>query len=378
MSTSDQVGSHRVERGTMGAAWRSELARLLPPHVGPSRGQPCDPMVVGLQNYHTLQQQGAQGLAQARVKFPLIAAAEALNSEDGKTDQIKLMVLADMPRDEIGQRMGVEAAAIEMWEQLYFDVRDLRHAAGWLAVHVIEKARKQCRPDLASRMKLAICAGPVAVRALLDAESGMPFDEADRLFQRHVKLHVKFDYAVNMPLESEKAKLAFLKLYSHLQIQEKRITLAREKLTQRCAQLRHRCSTDKSRMAFAAKQEEAQLEENQERRENALQRKKERQRKQAEAMELAAHRAHAERLAMQARIAASPLSQLTWNKPPARELDVGYLAPLTDGLSGESRTEGQPGFEPWDTLGEPWESEFNTAESSYVGAVTEHDAMVGV
>ena len=74
------------------------------------------------------------------------------------------MVLVDIAAEEMGDRLAIPRAAIEFWEALNFDVRDLRHAVGWISVEVIRREQKAGRTQLAARLKLVLMAGPQAAR----------------------------------------------------------------------------------------------------------------------------------------------------------------------------------------------------------------------
>jgi hypothetical protein len=157
-----------------------------------------------------------------------------------------------MALGEVQQRLGVEIAVVEAWEQIFFDVRDLRSATSWFAAHVIEPERAAGNLELVSELKLALGGGPVAARAILDCKGTLPLDEADRLFQQKLKLSMKFDQAVEMPLTTNQDSLKFLRLYMQLELETKRLELASQKLHQRCDAQRDRHELAKMRIELAA------------------------------------------------------------------------------------------------------------------------------
>ena len=75
-----------------------------------------------------------------------------------------IMTMADMAAEEMVNRLTIPRSAIELWEALNFDVRDLRRAVAWIAAEVIRPEQNAGRTQLAARLKLALMAGPVAAR----------------------------------------------------------------------------------------------------------------------------------------------------------------------------------------------------------------------
>ena len=73
-----------------------------------------------------------------------------------------IMALAGIAADEMGDRLAIPRAAIELWEALHFDVRDLRRAVAWISTSVIRPEQKAGRMQLAARLKLVLMAGPEA------------------------------------------------------------------------------------------------------------------------------------------------------------------------------------------------------------------------
>jgi hypothetical protein len=50
-----------------------------------------------------------------------------------KRSELKILIMADCPRDEIAQRYGVAAEVVEACEELFYDVRAAREAIDWIA-----------------------------------------------------------------------------------------------------------------------------------------------------------------------------------------------------------------------------------------------------
>lgn len=286
-------------RSGLGPAWRLELATSWPRDV-----DRLDPLIGQLRQYLAAK---ADPHA-ARVAYPLVAGAADLQADTCLASNLMLMVLANLPLAEMAERTGQTPAQLELWEQIYFDCRDLREATCWLAAHVIEPAARNGDHKLASKQKLAIVAGPQAIRSLLDTEGGVPLDEAERLFARHVKLHVKIDVATNMVTSTPQDSVRFLKLYAANDLQMRRLKLAGEKLAQQCVARREKHERAKLQLELAHKREEqkAILRQN---------RATERQQRQATAAaaQIAAQRQAAKaKRAEEVRVANSPLKALRW------------------------------------------------------------------
>ena len=332
-----EFDQRRAHRGLMGGAWRYLYAQSLPSSLPPRLAKQCDPLVRDLRRYLTLKAEGPQGAAQAMARFPSIAVAFELDEDAGKVDKLKMMVLAGMALDEIHTRVGIEPAVATVWEQIFFDVRDLRHATSWLASNVIAKERDKGKAELAAHLKLAICAGPSAVRAICDVASGAPVDEAERLFERHLRLCAKVDEAVAMPVTSEKHAVQLLKNVAQLELEKKRLELEGQKLAQRCAAAHDRHELAKQRLELAARRAESRLAERQRRVDKQYPTGSNCTRASDVRM---LDRQLAEQQARAVRAAACPLAQLTWGAEP-EEADGALIVPLTETVSTHAAREPQ-------------------------------------
>jgi hypothetical protein len=320
--TPNNTDPFRNHRGLLGPAWCFELARSITPDDVPPNFAAASPVLREAVDYLTRCAQGH--FIEASQRYPRIAAAEALQANIEQVERLKLMVLADLPRDEIAQRLAFDEPVIEAWESLFFDLRDLRQAHQWLAMHVVEKERQHGNQVQASQMTLAIMAGPVAVRALLDSGSPQPIDEAVRLFQRHLQLQLKLDQAVNLPLQTERANVRFIRVYIQLQQAQQRLDLARTKLELRCTEMRARHERQQERRELAQRRATAQ---------DSVRKQRQQARRWPvdqpstdDDIQLAKYRALAEAQALSERIAQSPLSAVTWETSPLPPNDVADLA----------------------------------------------------
>jgi len=334
----------REQRTFRGPKWRSEVAQEMTNLSDRSAARTWDPLTIDTAKCYALRADGGGGIVRAAEKYPFIAAAILLHDDVAKTDVMKLMTLVDSPTNAIAKRVEVEPAVVQVWERLFFDVRDMRGAVSWLSGQVIEPERKAGNTALAARMKLALVAGPDGVDAILALDEGAPVDEAERLLQRKLKLDLKFDEAVNMPLDSDNST-TFVKLYVALQLSEKRLELAGKKLAASCAAARDRHELSKMRMEYA--QERSTIEAN-ERRGKAERRRRmqeDRVAAAADMQELQRHARLAEQKAAACRVAQSPLSRLVLGPaelepaPPSTVSPVSVTTTLPDWAASEFVTE---------------------------------------
>jgi len=326
----------RGQRSIRGPKWRSGAAQELANSADQSSARAWDPLTIDTAKYYAQCADGEDGIIRARKKHPAIAAAILVNDDDAKTDVMKLMILVDSPTNTIAKRVGVEPAVVEVWERLFFDVREMRSAVSWLSGQVIEAECKAGNTALAARMKLALVAGVDGVNAILELDEDAPVNEAERLFQRKLKLDLKFDEAANMPLGSDRNSMKFIKLYLQLQGSEKRLELDGKKLAASCAEARDRHERGKLRMENA--QERSTIKAEERRSKVGRRRLKQADRVAAAAamQDLQRHAHLAEQESAACRVAQSPLSRLVLGSakpkpaPPAASAPAG---PVTTTLS---------------------------------------------
>jgi hypothetical protein len=299
----------RCRRAMYGPAWRAMMADRMEIPPGSRLLDVLDETLIDYGKYRRLKGPDGEGAERAAKAYPRFAAAEHLNEDSDKSAMLKMMVLADMPDDELLTRSGVEVEVLKIWERLFFDARTQHKATDWLAHQVVNREAKSGNPELAAKLRMAIVGGPVAVRGMLDMVTDVSLDEADRLFQRRLKLSMKLDMAANMPIETDKQRMFFMNLHIDLMGQEQRIALAEQKLTQRCAEARDRFELAKMRMEQAAEFRAIRLSEKQRKAEQREFRRADQ--RQAE-QEVGRYQAAAERKAMECRIAESSLAKLRW------------------------------------------------------------------
>ena len=303
----------RCQRGMKGPAWRVETAINMGIPPGMPSAAMGDETLLNFVKYRRLQSQDGRGAERASFAFPTIAAAERLNDDQEKIAPLKLMILADMSYDEMHARSGIDIAVLQTWEALFFDARHQRQATSWLAHQIVNRESKTGDLRFASKLKLAIMAGPVAVRGMLDMLDGICLDEADRLFQQKLTLGQKMDVAAEMSVDTDKTRMFFIKTNINLIAAEKRLALAEQKLAQRCVEARDRFELEKMRLEQAAEFAAIRLHEKQRKADARASRAA--LRRQAE-QELGRYQQQAMQKAGACRAAESPLAQLRWNSKP--------------------------------------------------------------
>jgi hypothetical protein len=299
----------RCYRPMRGANWRRQLAasrsRSKSRTTKPSRSTSSAPRHddPALREYCDYREHAARhGVAAARATFPLVAQAEQIEQDPARREAAMIMVMADIAAEELSDRLAIPRAAIELWQALNFDLRDLRHAMAWILAHVIRPEQKAGRTELAARLKLALMAGPEAARALVSCELSGPVDEAERLFQRDLKLAAKIEEAADLPLRSERETLAVLRL----PVEIKRLDLAKAKLAEKCTKARERHELKVRRVKLRAERAAARQAAGGRRRKAAAVEARQAER------ERARERARVDQVARAARAVQSPLAQLQW------------------------------------------------------------------
>lgn len=299
----------RRQRSMLGPSWRAQSAAQLNLKPGMPAPEFADEHLIVFGKYRRLQQQGDAGIQQAATLYPAVAAAERLNRDVETTSMLKLMIVADMAYDEMQSRTAVEIEVLKSWESLYFDARGQLQAMMWLSHQVIEREIESGNAELAAKLKLAIMIGPVAVRSMLDMQSGICLDEADRLFQRKLTLSAKFDVAANMSIDTEKKAMFFIKTHQNLMAAENRQALAERRLAQRCTEARDRFDHNKLKQEQAA---ELEVLKHNEKLRKAARRASETALRQQAARDLDDYRKQALRKMHDCRVAESPLALLRW------------------------------------------------------------------
>jgi hypothetical protein len=238
----------------------------------PSRGllAAADAWVRHARDYLSVCGQDRSGPEEAAKHHPAIAAAAKLMAEESPSGRevvegLQILVLGDCPRSEIAERLELSVEAVEAWEALYFDVREARQAVDWVHRHVILPAEQDGNTGLAARLRLA-SNGPAAACSIFDAGTNAPFREGQRLFDRKVRLALKFEEAAQLSLDSEARKLTYMKLHAQLQGREQHLAYLERKLEQRSRDATFRWRQAEARLRAAERRAERERERAEERR----------------------------------------------------------------------------------------------------------------
>jgi len=248
---------------------------------------------------------------QGRRLFPHIAAAEALSKDDsGILDDLKVLVVGNLPRPEIAARLRLGEDVVTTWELLFYDVRSTLTSYDWLLKAVIRPEEIAGNGSLAAKLKFAT-AGPVMARAVLDAESRVALQRGVSLFDQKICLMIRFQQALQLPFDSERAKLFFIKRHADLLYRERRLGLAERRVVAQSEQALRKEKIAQARQEIAARHEQeraAKKVERMQRKERQETAQQERQaRKQGALIALLRSRKAAEE-----RASNSPLAALRW------------------------------------------------------------------
>ena len=305
-------------RGLLGPGWRQYEARRLPDRVPARVAMRQDPAVLAFRNYLTLISSSEDGAAVAQAAFPQIAAAVELNSNPALIEKLKCIVLAEIPPAEMAERLLLTIAVVETWELLFFDVRPSLKARDWVWMHVIEPPFQAGDVTAAARLHLAFSGGPVVGRCLWDADCRLPLDDAERFLGMKVRMDLKLREAYEVPVLDSKHALEIMSLANDV----RRIELDEKKLAQKALETGRQYELDVRRLdLFERRMKQAAAE-----RRNRPPRRQTKQKatsnvsplqRQAVA-DMAQLKKGLARLALEQRIANSPLSKLTWAESTAR------------------------------------------------------------
>jgi len=211
--------------------------------------------------------------------------------------------------------LNVDQAAVQAWEALFFDVRGSREAVVWVYHWVVHSEERCGNSALAAKLKVAYAAGPVAAKAALKAETQIPFTAGEKLFDEDLKLRMRIGEAIQIPLDTSRQKLQFLKITADMDCRKKRLELESIKLEQKILEATRREIVREARGKEAEQraQREARREEERARRRLEKELRKRRDREAAEARELAYQKWQAE---LKEQRAGSALAQLCWETSP--------------------------------------------------------------
>ena len=227
-------------RDRRGPAWRWKLAEENLHDRPGQRLRRFGRDFLDTHHYRSLCDYSPVGRKQAFHLYPLLAAAEELNADMVRIGDCKVAVLGELDPKEVCRQLNVDEAVFRVWEKTFFDIRGCRSATGWIQIHVIRPEIAAGRGEVAARLRMVAALGPLAAKLILAADTRPPIQEAQKLFERQLKLHLKFDAAVEMTTDTDKSRRFFIGQNMRLLFEERRLKFAREKLEKKCAEALNR------------------------------------------------------------------------------------------------------------------------------------------
>ena len=224
-----------MNRSFMGPKWRWKQAERLANGNGPYGSIGIDELTRRTAGYLKVYRSGDDGPDRVLKKYPEVSAAVHTWNNDVMVEQIKILVIANCQREEIAARLQIDEQIVAVIEDLFFDVRWALDASGWVVCRVIIPETQAGAFDLTAKLKLAYFGGSIVARAILDSRVRQPTKAADRIFDREVLLHLKFQEAMEAPLD-ERERLKYLELYLRYDISRRQLKLDKEKFAHQCAQ----------------------------------------------------------------------------------------------------------------------------------------------
>jgi hypothetical protein len=229
----------RWQRFSKGPDWRRQLAEAWladPQHDD----VPADPDVQVWCAYLRRERGEPHNQDLAAAECAHLAAVTALTEKPAITDELRILVVAGCTPEDISRRLSVDAKVLAVWETIFFDVRPVRTAMDWIVHKVIKPIEDQGNAALAVKLKLAMAAGPLAAQAALEAESSVLARQGCNLFDLKVCLHMKFQQAVELGLDSAEQQRLYIKTHTDLLYREKKLLLEERKLAQKCQEALHK------------------------------------------------------------------------------------------------------------------------------------------
>lgn len=245
------------QRSRHGPAWRRQLAEAIVTGLSPEINAQDDEHVREMCAYLRLMRDSPIPMEQIRERFAAIAVADKLQEDASIRKQLKVLVLGDCQPQEISRRLSIDSRVLAAWECMHFDVRPARDASDWILLNIIRPELDQGDEYLAAMLKSAWAGGAVVAWAILAAESRSSLKAGQRLFDLKIRLHLRLQQAVELPLDSNSAKLFFIKLHSELMLQEQKLHLAERRLEQKSREALARQQLAEERLALRRGREEA-------------------------------------------------------------------------------------------------------------------------
>lgn len=232
-----------MEHRVGGPAFRWKIAKRLANSQRLVRSQQTDEQTQHASNY--LRMYREVGREPAGRKYPTLAAACGLAENEQSFQTLKLSILGGLPRAEVAARLVAEQQVIDVAEALFFDIRGLSQASGWMNCHIFVPEARFGSKELAAKMKLAHYGGLVVARALLDGKDKLPLEEAQQIIDQELQLHAKLQAALEFDMDAQSAG-QFLKVFLEYDLQRKKLQFEREKFQVECALAREQRMADEA------------------------------------------------------------------------------------------------------------------------------------
>lgn len=286
------------------------LAGSLAASSTPNAGALADQEVLDACAYRRHMAGGPDHRPRGQELYPHIAAAEALHADEVIEAELKVLVVGDCPRPEIAARLHLDEKVVATWELLFFDVRAMRTAWDWILTKVIQPEEARGNAHLAAQFKYATN-GPMCATAVLDAGRRVCLRQGQTLLDLKIALMLKFEQAVQLPLDSERAKMFFIKRQAELLFREKQLRLAELRLEQRSlAAVQQQERAEHRQMVAAQRRQQRAARAQQKQRDQEIRQEAARERQARKQSTLAA-RLERQRAAWR-RAEASSLAELRW------------------------------------------------------------------
>lgn len=239
----------------------------------------------------------------------VIAAARTLWDNAGLRESFTLMVLGDVPRGTMAERLHVRTDVIEAAELLFLDIRAARQASSWINAHVIRPEATAGRVELSTRYRAAYWGGPEVAEWILDTCQSVVGDSVKRIAEQERVLQLKLAAALEMPITTSRESLQLQRIHLEYQHNSARLDLEKEKF-------RSRAELEIRKLKLAEQREQRQRENQQGRTEDRTER-----RRRAIVKASSRQQAHdAERRRRTERAKQSPLAALKWRKGTERPI----------------------------------------------------------
>ena len=304
----------RVRRSIDGPAWRWQCALELAELRGSGGDRDVDDVMHHAAGFMRIMNSGADSVAEARHKYPLIAQAKSLWDKPHSWQQFVIMALGGFTKDAMSAKLNVKAEVVDVAERLFFDIRDSRQACSWINLHVIMPEFKAKHFELAGKYRQAYYGGAKVAEWILDGGKGIAGDSTEQLEEQRQLLQMKCLAALEMPLTNSQEAVEFLKINLEFQHKMKRLEFDEEKLRTQVEQERRKHELAELRHRDTERRHEQKRQSAQEKNERRQQVKNDHQRLASIQASLDRQRQYSEQQKRIERANHTPLAGLLWTR----------------------------------------------------------------